>query len=349
MPAKLASLIAVVVALFVEMAAAQESQPVDFPDPPEVIAALDLRISPLMDLMMYVRAMMEQDADVPDIEGLADAVAAARAAQEAMGGSTGWGIFQGPASGLDSAAEMVELCRQFPEQITTRSGVSYALREVSVSVAEGLAAAEPAFLRELWPQRRVKLEAAAADLRTQIEPRQEEIYRYVQESLNIARPQETIPLYLVLEGPWPGAQTYRARAGGRCFVALADHSGSQQLESVIHETLHVLDDSTRGESSVFNELQAAMREAGIPRNDSLRHDVPHTVMFVQAAETVRRLLDPTHVDYGETEMWGRPGLYARQPRIPAAVRPAWRAYLDGVIDRAEAVRRMVQGVVDTAD
>lgn len=134
-----------------------------------------------------------------------------------------------------------------------------------------------------------------------------------------------------------------------CFVALTDHQDSQLLESVIHETLHVLDDSTRGESSVFNELQAALREAGLPRDHSLRHDVPHTVMFVQAAETVRRMLVSDHVDYGDIEMWGRPGLYARQPKITAAVRPVWRAYLDGEIDRAEAVRRMVEGVTGAPD
>ena len=36
---------------------------------------------------------------------------------------------------------------------------------------------------------------------------------------------------------------------------------------------------------------------------------PDVIATLQAAETVRRLLDPDHVDYGEIEMWGRPGSY----------------------------------------
>jgi hypothetical protein len=68
------------------------------------------------------------------------------------------------------------------------------------------------------------------------------------------------------------------------------------------------------------------------------HDFVHTVMFVQAAGTVRRVLDPNHRDYGDVK-----GYYARVGRAAEVVVPAWRDYLDGRIDREAAVERIVAG------
>ncbi len=72
------------------------------------------------------------------------------------------------------------------------------------------------------------------------------------------------------------------------------------------------------------------------------------VMFVHAAETVRRQLDPEHVDYGTLEIGGQPALYVRDRASFDAVQPAWRAYLDGRIDRQEAVRRIVSAAASAS-
>jgi hypothetical protein len=68
------------------------------------------------------------------------------------------------------------------------------------------------------------------------------------------------------------------------------------------------------------------------------HDFVHTVMFVQAAGSVRRVLDPGHKDYGDVK-----GYYARVGRAGTVVVPAWRDYLDGKIDREAALARIVAG------
>jgi hypothetical protein len=69
------------------------------------------------------------------------------------------------------------------------------------------------------------------------------------------------------------------------------------------------------------------------------HDFVHTLMFVQAAGTVRRVLDPGHKDYGDVD-----GYYAKVPRAAAVVVPAWRDYLDGKISREAAVEKIVAGM-----
>ncbi len=61
-------------------------------------------------------------------------------------------------------------------------------------------------------------------------------------------------------------------------------------------------------------------------------------MFVQAAGTVRKVLDPGHKDYGDTA-----GYYPKVPRATAVVRPAWEAYLRGEISRDAALERIAAG------
>jgi hypothetical protein len=235
---------------------------------------------------------------------------------------------------------MLAICRELPERFTTRSGTSLEPRSLGTGVAESLVEAEPAFMAELWPARRTELERIRADLLGKLKPKEKEVYAFVQSTLGIADPQPVLPVYLVADAPWPGAMTYLSRRGGVCFVGMASDGASQLLETVLHETLHALDASSSG-PDVFDELRTALRGAGVEPTDARLRDLPHMVMFVHAAETVRRLLDPDHNDYGTLEIGGRPALYIRDQASFNAVQPVWRAYLDGGIDRQEAVRRIV--------
>lgn len=53
-------------------------------------------------------------------------------------------------------------------------------------------------------------------------------------------------------------------------------------------------------------MRQGLDAAGMPAGDRGHRDLPHTVMFVQAAETVRGTLDPEHVHYGEAALTRRP-------------------------------------------
>jgi hypothetical protein len=88
---------------------------------------------------------------------------------------------------------------------------------------------------------------------------------------------------------------------------------------------------------VLAELQRRLSQ--VPGTDPQEvHDFVHTVMFVQAAGTVRRVLDPSHKDYGDVR-----GYYARVGRAATVVVPAWRGYLDGKSTREEALTKIVAG------
>jgi hypothetical protein len=64
-------------------------------------------------------------------------------------------------------------------------------------------------------------------------------------------------------------------------------------------------------------------------------------MFVQAAATIRQVIDRRHTDYGDAR-----GYYAKVPQIAAPLRKAWKPYLDGTISRSEAIRRIVDATRD---
>jgi hypothetical protein len=84
-------------------------------------------------------------------------------------------------------------------------------------------------------------------------------------------------------------------------------------------------------------LRRKLIAAGIPQADRLFRDVPHTLMFVQAGETIRRVVDPAHKHYGDVY-----GYYAKVPRATEAVRPAWEAHLRGELAQDAALDRIVE-------
>jgi hypothetical protein len=109
---------------------------------------------------------------------------------------------------------------------------------------------------------------------------------------------------------------------------------------ILHEAIHALDVATEGQDNVLSRLRQRLRGAGLTWPNRLLRDVPHTLIFMQAAETVRRLLDADHQHYGEVA-----GYYAKVPEAACIVRPTWTAYLDAEITRDEALERMVADAV----
>ena len=79
-----------------------------------------------------------------------------------------------------------------------------------------------------------------------------------------------------------------------------------------------------------------MRQADLGPDSPFWRDVPHTLMFVQSAATVRRVLNPAHKDYGDVA-----GYYAKVPVAARIVRAAWGDYLAGHLTREKAIQQMV--------
>ena len=99
------------------------------------------------------------------------------------------------------------------------------------------------------------------------------------------------------------------------------------------------------EDDVFDVMRDKLLAAGLTRRNQLFRDVPHTVMFVQAAETIRRLVDPKHEHYGVVSRY-----YDRISRPNAAVggkvRNVWTNYLDGKITRSAAIDELVKWTME---
>ena len=295
---------------------------------PAPVAPIELRLSPIIDLHFWVRKMAEQKGELPAVSGVPEAVAAARASQTELGPMALRGVLEGNFVGLESAADLRATTEKLPETAQMFGGRTIKLREGALRLARSYVTLEKPFLETVWPRHKEAAEALAAQLRRDLLPKAPQVYEDLARHLDVPIPSRPIPVYLTAEGPWPGAVTARTDENtGVCFVAADASNGSQLLEIVVHETIHALD-VMAGEGDVLTALQKRLG----PKDG---RDFPHTVMFVQAAGTVRKVIDPAHKDYGDVE-----GYYARVPRASAVVVPAWRAYLAGEISRDEALNRI---------
>ena len=298
---------------------------------------LDLRINPLMDLHYWVRKLGSEKGELPAVEGLPAAVAAARQAGNSLGDVRLWGILDGSFTEAASSAELAHVATQVPESVTLRDGkTTIPLRQDLAGLAAGYQGVEKGFLATVWPKHRETAERAAAALRKELFPKATEVYADISRHLGLPAPSAPIPVYLVGAAPSPGAFTQRSQSGPFSIVALEGEPDSQWVEIVVHETIHALDVQA-GEGSVLAELRRRLGQ--VPGADPQEvHDFVHTVMFVQAAGSVRRVLDPGHKDYGDVK-----GYYTRVGRAGTVVVPAWRDYLDGKVDREAALAKIVAG------
>ena len=318
-------------ALFTLMTGCRTAAP--RPQAPAAAAPLwELRINPLADLHYWVRMLVFRPAERPGMPGLSDALGALRQ----QGDSRTWGIYDGSMIEASSAAELTKIAAELPESFQSRSGQTGPLKEPMARLAEGYGRLEGPFLEKVWPGHREKAERSAAYLRRHLLPRSAAVFADLARNLDVAVPTHPIPVYVVAEAPFPRAFTFRSQTGPFSVVAPEGTPGTLWDEIVIHETIHALD-ALSGERGAIKDLRR--RLSGIlGASPQEVEEFAHTLMFAQAAGTVRRVLDPAHRDYGDVARY-----YPKVPRAAAVVVPAWREYLAGGITRDEALDRIVRG------
>jgi hypothetical protein len=294
--------------------------------------------SPVIDLYYHVRVAK----DAAEDEAFAAASRAAQALDRALGGQAlAWGPLDGRLSGCETAADLRAAFASAPEKLTLRGGTEIELRKGALELADALLEAEAAFA-PLWEARRSKLRAARSHWESAVGAKEKELLALHLELLGMNDPGIELPVFLVTEAPWPGALTvFDEQRRGVSFVAVSAGEGSKFLEIVLHEVTHSLDIAS-GERSAFGELRARMAKAGLERDRRLG-DPAHTLMFVQSAESIRRVLDPSHQDYGERER-----VYARLGESATLVRGLWSDHLEGKLTRDEALDGIVAGLAPAA-
>ncbi len=202
------------------------------------------------------------------------------------------------------------------------------------------------FETELWPSRKVELEARLNYLEAAFVPRHREALAFMMESLGIADPHVQVPMFLVTRTNPPGAMTYYLR-GDQPVAVVEVGSGEADgllLETLLHESTHALDIASKGDDNAFDQLRARLLERGLVRSDAGFHDVPHTLMFVQAAATMRRVYDPEHVAYGDAT-----DLYERSGAIATVENGIWPRFLNGELAREEALHQIVDALYPSSD
>lgn len=295
---------------------------------------LVFEVRPVLDLDALVRSLASNAGDVP--EELRPAVDAARAVESVLGRDLlRWGPMLGAMAGCDTAEDVLHAFEGLPESFELL-GRPVALRATALDYGAALAAVEPAFLETQWPDRRVRIEAARARIQAGFVPKEAGCLAFHLESLGMHDPGLSIPVALTATAPFPGAVTFRGPDGrGVSFVSVDGHDGTQLFEVALHEATHALD-LAAGEDSVFAALRRGLEAAGVGPRDRIGRDLPHTLMFVQSAASIRRMVDPDHQDYGQVS-----GLYERLEPVAEIVRGIWGDHLEGNVSRDEALDALV--------
>lgn len=284
---------------------------------------LELRVEPLADFWFYLRSQEEAGDKATDRE-FPELIAAVAHMREALRSEdVSWAAFDSElrfASTIPELRENLEHSWSFgPEKGAPE------VRAAAKKVLDGLEASFPRFLEALWPKHEQALLAARDRIEKQFRPVESRAFDFMLESLDMTDPEITIPVYLVARSPWPEAVTYRTRGGGGVvFIGTyrKDHQGTLLYEILLHEATHALDMAARETPHALMRLRQLLRDRGIEIRDLLR-TVPHNLMFIQAGETIRRVLDENHVDYGVVS-----GYYDRAAHAPEE-REIWHGYLAG--------------------
>jgi hypothetical protein len=304
---------------------------------------ITLSIKPVVDLHFHVRSLLHAGGKIPP--EAAEVVEKARAFERAVDGPLGWGFIEPLLVRCETARDLEQWAGQLPERFRLRSGPLIRPREASTAYVRALPTMESVFMKEIWPDHQRAIEKASESLNRYLEEHGAAAVAFIVKHLNMEIDQRPAQVYLVADAPPPGAYTSASRGiGVTSFVGVSGFPDSALAEVVLHEVIHALDLRTRGKPTALNRLREMLRHADLPSNDPLMRDIPHTIIFVEAAETVQRLVNPAHEPYGHDHSF-----FDKAPEAAKRVLPRWKSYLDGSITLDEALSAIVEGLGSKAE
>lgn len=297
---------------------------------------IELLESRFLDMHYAIRALADLAEDRRP-EALRGAVKTVAEIEKSLGGQMAWGILEGSLMQAEDVAAARRIAEKLPAEFQSMTGARLPLRELATKLLDAYDPIEREFVQKTWPERQRKIATARKSLESELLPHASRCIIYIEKSLGMNNGKEAIPVYLVASAPAPGGFTHRRRGGGGVCIVSADEKPELLAETVLHECTHALNISTQSQPTVLNELRKKLQQAGhSPRSEAMR-SVPHTLIFVQAGETVRRMLNPRHKHYGDAA-----GYYTKVPDATAAVRHPWTTHLDGKLTTDEALTQIAE-------
>lgn len=249
---------------------------------------------------------------------------------------TAWEDLEVPLGEVSHASDLVEIYEKLPEKKDV-GGQTVQFRADAVRLARAMAAVEATYRKGPYRVHSDAITIAAKDLAARLVPNEAAILRAIESDMALPSGARPIVVTLVSDAPYPGI--FAADQRGRVmasFVRVRGLDGSALVETVLHESLHALDEMTVREATAMNALRAALAKRGIDADDSNAEMAINTVTFAEAASLVRRFVDPTHAPLGES------GFYTLYAPAPAIVE-AWTRHVggEGLESTADAIAKAV--------
>jgi len=237
------------------------------------------------------------------------------------GDPTAYEDLEVPLGAVSHASELVAIYGELPERKDV-GGRTVLFRADALRLAQAMTAVEAAYKKGPYRAHADAVAIAAKDLAVHLVPFESTILQAIESDMGLPDGARAVVVTLVGDAPYPGI--FAADARGRVmasFVRVRGLDGGALAETVLHESLHALDEMTVRESTALNSLRAALAKRGIDESDSNAEMAINTVTSAEAASLVRRFVDPAHRALGEK------GFYTLYPPAPAIVE-AWSRHVD---------------------
>ncbi|HTQ08578.1 MAG TPA: hypothetical protein VMI31_00760 [Fimbriimonadaceae bacterium] len=243
------------------------------------------------------------------------------------------GLYWRTLDALTFSAESAEGLNRIPD-IMPKVGGELDASDAFGTIRKALDESKDEFASKLWPSERSAAQSCI-DSFDEIPPaKRDAAIRFILQTAGIKKQPNSIEMLIVPRMAGPEGMTVRTMTGPLVIIGAGKYRGSDFDEVVLHEATHVFD-TVAGTESLFGELRAAAQAANRSAFDV--EEVPHTAMFLLAAEAIRLFVDPKHKDVGETF-----GIYARGlDRLCRVERPILKDLESHRIGADEAVKRII--------
>jgi len=249
---------------------------------------------------------------------------------------TAWEDLEVPLGNVRRAGELTAAYAELPVSRDV-GGRNVALRARALRLAHAIESSEKDYRAGPYRQHDAEIARAGKELARDLLPKIETILRAVESDLALPGVSRPIVVTLVADAPYPGI--FAADARGRTtasFVRVRGLTGAPLAETVLHESLHAIDELTVRLPTAMNTLRSALARRGFDGNDPNVEMAVNTVTFAEAASLVQRFVDARHRPLGES------GFYNLYPPARAIV-AAWLRHLEGgsLDEAADAIAKAV--------